>query len=355
MAKPTLLIISLGELGSSLLESIARTEIFDTIIVASRDLTKAQQRANNALIGAGLEGFFPKIRAEALDVGSPDFVAKLRAINPDHIFSAPSLLPWWKVDESKVKLPFAGYMALHLSLMAKFRDQIAAADTGAFWIGASFPDVINTVLNRTGYGPDCGIGNVQEPIAKIQAGVAQALNCAPQEVCVQLVAQHAFEYYVLNDDCPEQLPPYLMKVTVGDRDVTEIANQILRAPFPFPYDLGFNRVTASAGIAALRALTAVRKTSVHLPGIGAHIGGYPALASRSGVEISLPPEWSMEQAMATNEASLKWDGIEAVTSDGTVHFTAETSHALFKLLGQKIETLTIARAEHQAKALLAAL
>ena len=63
----------------------------------------------------------------------------------------------------------------------------------------------------------------------------------------------------------------------------------------------------------------------------------------------------MEQAIAINETSLKWDGISAVDPDGTVHFAQDTSKALFKLLGQKIETLTVANAEAQANSLLAAL
>ena len=94
MNKPCLLFISMGELATHLLEAVARSDIFDTIVVASRDLKKAKKRANNALLGAGVEGFFPRIISEKLDVYSNDFSAKLKEIKPDFIFSAPSLLPW---------------------------------------------------------------------------------------------------------------------------------------------------------------------------------------------------------------------------------------------------------------------
>jgi hypothetical protein len=355
LPKPSLLIISLGELGTNLLEATTRSGIFDRIIVASRSQPKAQARANNAIIGAGIEGYFPKIEAVSLDLENPDAVKHLSQINPDYIFTAPSLLPWWKLDNSHAHLPFATFTALHLSLMAKFRDLIACADINALWIGASFPDVINAVLNRTGFGPDCGIGNVQEPIPKIQAAVAQRLNCAPQDVKIHLVAQHAFEYFVLNDGPADVLPPYLLKASVQGRDVTDIAQQVLTQPFPFPYDLHFNRVTASAGLMALRALTATTPTATHLPGIGKLIGGYPVLASRAGITLDLPHEWSLDQAVAVNDTSLKWDGIEMVTSDGTIVFTKETRKALFGLLGRQVETLTVSDAAEQAKALLSAL
>lgn len=355
MTKPSLLILSLGELGTNMLEAVARSDLFGTIIVASRSRAKAQERANNAIIGAGAEGFFPEIVAEELDFNTPGSAQKIRDIAADYLFTAPSMLPWWKVDDVKAELPFAGCTALHLSLMARLRDRLAEADNKAFWIGASYPDVINAVLNRTGYGPDCGIGNVQEPIAKIQRHVARRKSCAPQDVKVHLVAQHAFEYYVLNAETYEVLPPHLMKATVAGEDVTQIAVEALRQPFPFPYDLHFNRVTASAGIQALRALTSSTPVHTHLPGIGKHVGGYPVSASTGGIAFGLPPEWSLQQAITANEASLVWDGIEAVTDNGTIVFTEKTRAALHNLFGHSYETLAVETAEAQARALLTSL
>ena len=355
MNKPTLLLISMGELATHLLEAVARTDIFDTIVVSSRDLEKAKKRANNAVLGAGVEGFFTRIIAEKLDVHSNDFSLRLREIAPDFIFSAPSLLPWWKLAPDGNNMPFAGYTALHLSLMQKFRNRIAESGVNSVWIGASFPDVINAMLNRTGFGPNYGIGNVQEPIAKIQLGVGRLLNCSPNDVEVKLVAQHAFEYFVLNDHKPEKLPPYLLKATVSEKDVTQIAEDVLREVFPFPYDLHFNRVTASSGLVALHALTGETESSIHLPGIGTLVGGYPVRVDKSSITIDLPDEWSLEQAITVNEASLKWDGIDEMAQDGTIVFTVETQKALRKLLGKNIETLSTETAQDQANDILHAL
>lgn len=355
MSKPTLLIISLGELGTNMLEAVSRTDLFETVFVASRSLVKAQERANNAAIGAGLESHFPDLRAIELDINSSDAALKIRHLNPNYIFTAPSLMPWWKLDDKASALPFASFTALHLSLMATFRDVIDKSGTDAFWIGASFPDVINAVLNRDGFGPDCGIGNIQEPIPKIQAAVAARLKCPPQDVDIRMVSQHAFEYYVLNNECPKTLPPYLLKATVGERDVTEIAEGVLRNSYPFPYDLHFNRVTASAGLAALRALVSPSRSAIHLPGIGKLIGGYPVQASRSGIEIDLPAAWTMEQAVAVNEASLSWDGIDTVEPDGTILFSKDTKEALYSFTGAITDKLSISTATSQAKMLLKAL
>jgi hypothetical protein len=355
LTKPILLILSLGELSTALLESVARSDLFSKIVVGSRSRLKAMQRANNAMIGAGIEGYYPMIEAEQFDIDQPSFVHNLRQVNPDIIFTAPSLMPWWKLDGSdKPSLPFAGYMSLHLSLMAKFRDRIGEANIRARWIGGSYPDVINPVLNRSGFGPDCGIGNVQEPIPKLKAGVARHLGCSPLAVSIHLVAQHAFEYYVLNQDVGQVLPPYLLKATVNEQDHTALANRILREPFPFPYDLHFNRVTASAGLVALRALTSPTDMEIHLPGVKDLVGGYPVTVSRSKIEISLPPEWSLKQAVDANTQSLKWDGIELIENDGTVVFTEETQQAFHKLLGKSFERLNLSNVHAQANDILAA-
>ena len=99
-------------------------------------------------------------------------------------------------------------------------------------------------------------------------------------------------------------------------------------------------LTVFSGLVALRALVGETERLIHLPGIGTLVGGYPVRAGKSRITIDLPDEWSLEQAIAVNEASLKWDGIDEMTKDGTIVFTVETQKALRKLLGKTIETET---------------
>jgi hypothetical protein len=51
---------------------------------------------------------------------------------------------------------------------------------------------------------------------------------------------------------------------------------------------------------------------------------YPARASQAGIVFDLSGEWSMQQAIAINEASLPWDGIENMTEYETLFFTYGT-------------------------------
>ena len=167
MSRPSLLLISMGELATHLLEAVARTDVFDTIVVASRDLEKAKKRTNNAVLGAGIEGFFPRIVAEKLDVHSNDFSTRLREIKPDFIFSAPSLLPWWKLAPDGIDIPLQPCI---YHLCRNLETELHNLVSTPFGLEHLFQ------IKNDG-GPDYGIGNVQEPIAKIQIGIGQELNC----------------------------------------------------------------------------------------------------------------------------------------------------------------------------------
>lgn len=349
----TLLIIALGELGTNMLEAVSRANLFERIFVASRSKAKAVQRVNNALIGAGIEGFYPHLEPVSLDAEDPAFVRQIKAIGPDVIFSAPSLLPWWKVpDGLSSSLPFAGYTALHLAPMVTLRNRLAEADLDATWIGAAYPDVINSALSRSGYGPAFGIGNVQEPIPKIKAGIGLRRGIPARDVSVRLVAQHAFEYYAMREQGCSHLPPHLLMAEAGGVDVSAIGEEVLAEPFPFPFDLHFNRVTASAGLVALRALLSSHPQEIHLPGCMGLPGGYPVKVSRDGITLDLPECWTVEQAIDVNERSLSWDGVATIEGDGTIHYTDETSRALHELTGELLTCVSPETVWKQAKLLL---
>lgn len=352
----TLLIVSLGELGTNVLEAAGRSGLFERIVVASRSVEKARARINNALLGCGIDGFFPRFEAVGFDFNEPASVAALRSIAPDIVFCAPTLLPWWKVggldgaaETPAEKVPFGGYVSLQLAPMAMFRSRLAEAGIDTHWIAASFPDVVNPSLARSGLGPCCGIGNVREPVAKIQALLGGRLGVTPAQVEVRLVAQHAFEYAVFQAEPAAELPPYLLEVVVDGKDCTAMGREALRTPFPFPFDLHFNRITASAAIDAMRALLHPAPVRTHLPGVLGLVGGYPVRVANGQIDLDLAAHWSKAQAIAINESSLRWDGVECIEADGTIVFTDETTRALHILTGATIAQVHPDNAAEQAR------
>ncbi len=356
-----LLLISLGSLGGMILEAAARAGDFDEIVVASRSPGRAQKKVNNARIGGAIEGRFPAITCVPFDLHAEDAPARLARIAPDVALAAPSMMPWWVLDTLEGEIgakaravPFAGFMACHLAPVARLRDAWAASGLACPWINASYPDVINAVLARTGPAPLCGVGNVVEAIPKFRFVIAEALGAEPGRIAIKLVAQHALEYYIYSDGQAAERPPYLLEATLDGRDVSHLAGDAVYSAFPVPYELDFNLYTVSAAMIALPALVSDDWTPTHVPGPEGLVGGYPVALSRQGLRLDLPAAWTRAEAETVNHASMRFDGVADIEADGTVVYTDETAAALGHLLGRRVECLRLADAPALADELRAA-
>ncbi|MDH3229299.1 MAG: hypothetical protein OEN55_05870 [Alphaproteobacteria bacterium] len=358
-----LLLISLGQLTGHILEAVARSGAFREIVVAGRSPAHGIAKTNLARIGAAIEGRFPSIEFRQIDVNDLGTGAKIHAISPDVALAAPSMLPWWKLDqlrgpkaEAARSMPFAGWLACHLAPMLAVRRAWADSGLDVPWVGASYPDVVNAILHRTGAGPVCGVGNVDEIVPKIRLSVAAATGCEPAAVDIRLVAQHALEYFVYREAeaTAAEAPPFLIEATVDGRDVSEIARAALFRPCPIPYDLDFNRLTASSALDLLGALAGRRDIRTHVPAPDGLVGGYPVRVRAGAVALDLPVEMDRAQAVASNLASLPWDGLQSIAEDGTAVFTETTAVSLHALLGRAIDALHPRDAPAMARALVAA-
>lgn len=345
-----LALVSLGVLGGALLEAVARRGVFEEILIATRNVEGAIAKANNARIGAALEGRYPNISVVSFDMHAADAASRIAEFGADVVFCTPSMMPWWKLgrlDGARRDLvrnaPFACFTACHLAPMLAFREAWSKAGGTGHWVSASSPDVVNPVLALTGEGPVCGTGNVAEVIPKIRFGLARELDARPEDFDVRLVAQHAFEYYCYHEVQvePEDAPPFLLQACFEDRDLSLIAEEGLFVPYPIPYDLDFNLITVSATLPVLEGLCSVAVTRTHAPAPNGLPGGYPVKVSAEGVELDLAPDWAEEQAVAVNRAGFPFDGIENLEDDGTVVFTGPAVTALEEITGRRVERMRV--------------
>ena len=252
-------------------------------------------------------------------------------------------------------VPFGGFVAAHLAPVQRLRAAWAASGCMGHWVNGSYPDVVNAILHATGPGPVTGVGNVVESVPKVRFAAADALGVEPGAVEVRLVAQHAVAYHFYAETRAARTPPFLLEVTHQGRDVTEAVRPHLFAPFPIPYEMDFNLLTASAAAVLLPALLAARGRATHVPGPRGLVGGYPVRVSRRGVTLDLPAGWTLAEARATNERAMATEGIGEIGTDGTVHFTDAAAAALAALLGRPVPSLRPADAETLAGELGAAL
>jgi hypothetical protein len=360
-----LVLVSLGSLAGDMLEMIARAGVVDEIVVASRNAAHGRKKVNSARVGAGILGKFPAIRFEAFDFNAPGAGAALARLEPDLVISAPSLMPWWAVAalegraaEAARAMTFAGWIACHIAPMLAFREAWADSRLACPWVNASYPDVVNAVLARTGAAPLCGVGNVEEIVPKARIAAAAAVGGRAEDIEARVVVPHAAEYMVYAEDVTRDPPPVLVHAIWrgpgGGRDVSAEARAGLFAPMPIPYRMDFNLLTASAATKLVPALLGPTPTLCHVPGPMGMVGGYPVQAGHRTVALDLAPGWTIDGARRVNEGALVHDGIAGVSADGTVAFTDATRAGLKRLIGRDVATLAPHDAARLAAELLAA-
>ena len=324
-----ILIIGLGGLGSVLLELLARSSLSRRLVVGSRNRLHGIECCNLAKLGAQAQGYDPDIEFTQLDLDNPQATAKtIRGISPDIIVCTATRQSWWIPQQlpapqaSRFKSAgFGLWLPLHLDLPIALMRILHSADYRGLTLIAPFPDVVNCILDRMGLSPTCGIGNVDEIATKVRGLAAVKLAAPIDEVTVSLVGHHALEKCAF-DGSPEPVP-YILRVDRNGRDVTKEveATELLMQPFKLPKGPPTHFLTAGSAVRLITALGSDCSVRLHAPGPNGLPGGYPVLASKSGVTVPEIDGLSLPDAIDVNEQSHKFDGIELIEKDGSVVFT----------------------------------
>jgi len=374
-AKPTIMLIGLGGLGSVVLELLAREEGLGRIIVGSRNAARGTARCNLARLGAMAQGYAPDISFLPLDLNDKDAVAEMvHREAPDIILSTATMQTWWlpdllpPVQAAAIKgAGFGVWLPVHLTLTLKLMEALREAAYPGVTLTAPFPDVVNCVLGRLESGngldlaPTCGVGNLDEIVPKVRLLAAQRLGAPPDAVRVLLVGHHALNAAVFGEGArsetfaQREIPPYFLRVECRGQNVTEAigADELLLAPYPLPPGPASHFLTAGCTVRLIRAFLSDSETLLHAPGPNGLPGGYPIIVSSSGVRPVLIEGLTLAEAVAINERSHRFDGIERIETDGTVVFCPEAADVLRIELGYDCDQLAPDESEERAKELIA--
>ncbi|MBW2055917.1 MAG: hypothetical protein JRH07_03845 [Deltaproteobacteria bacterium] len=360
--RPTILLVGLGDLGGVVLDRLAGEEGFGRIVVASRNSTRGIARCNLARLSALAEGHSIPICFTPLDINDRKAVVRtVRREAPQIILLTATMQTWWLPDllppEQAARIKSAGFgvwLPVHMTLTMKFMEALQEMAYGGIILTAPFPDVVNCVMGRLGLAPTCGLGNVEEIVSKVRLLASERLEEPLESVHVILVAHHALQPAAFGEAFKE-VPPHFLRVEVDGRDVTEQirAEELLLAPYPVPPGRAIHSLTAGCTMSLVRALLSQDRKELHVPGPGGLPGGYPVLVSREGVEIAPIEGIGLEEAVAINERSHRFDGIERIEDDGTVVFCPEAVQILRTELGYDCRVLRPQEAEERALELIA--
>lgn len=342
MSRHTVLLVGLGHLGGVVLELLARDSAVGRIVACSRRRERGEARCNLARLGSLAQGREPHVDYLQLDLAERDRLAEtIHRLAPDLILHTASMQTWWLTEllpeaaaEPLRRARFGLWLACHLAPCLLLMDAVVAADFRGPVLTAPFPDVVNCILGRLGRAPTSGVGNVDEIANKLRLVAAARLRAEPEAVEVLLVAHHALEPAAFGGRVGE-IPPYFARVLHrgralgGELDVDEL----LLTPYPLPAGAAWAFLTAGSTLRLIRALLGEVEILLHAPGPHGLPGGYPVRVGGGRIEAAAVDGLTLEEAIAINERSHPFDGIERIEPDGTAVLVDETAEIARRELG----------------------
>ena len=366
MARPTLMMIGVGDLGGHVLEMICRAPGHRRIITADINEEWGIRKTNIARYGASQIGYYPDLEFTKIDLfhieQSAEIIAKYQ---PDVIYSAATLQSWWVINTLPKEVfdeldlaRFGPWLPQHLTIVWKLMQAVKLSGVPAKVINSAFPDACGPVLKSRGLQPDVGIGNVANPVPAIRYLIAEQLGLKLHDVTIYFACQHYVSHYIPRFGTAGNAPYYL-KAYVGGRDVTkDVDIEKAFAEMPKKGRRAGGRdgqiLTASSASAVILAMLDDTGDFTHAPAPDGLPGGYPVKVDRSGATVALPNDITLEEAIEINEKGQKADGIESIDpKDGTVRYCDWSIDITKRMFGYDVRTMKLEEVEEVSKELTA--
>jgi len=357
----TLMMFGVGDLGGWALEFLARREGLGTIVACDLREDWGTMKVDCAAAGAGQEGYCKVMKFEKCDVSDIDRTAELiKKYDPDVIYSGLTLFGWAamrvipKAVGPKYHKATALIAPINVPLLHKLMKAIKKSGVKVQVVNNAYPDIVNPVLYKGGYPVLVGGGNLDNIVGEIRRKISVAQNVPIREVTVYFIAEHAVNVLGTRTGIP-----YFFKVLVGDRDITSkvdvdslISDRLIKSPVDQSSWLNHPAIAASA-VRNIMAIINDTNEFAHAPGPSGLPGGYPIRIGAKGVEVVLPEEVSMEQAIKINTDGMKCEGVEEIKDDGTLVFTDEAAGICKELYGLDSKEIRLADMEDAGKEMLA--
>ena len=363
MARSTIMMIGIGDLGGHVLEMLARAPGSHRIITADINEEWGYRKTNIAAFGAAQMGFYPELEFVKVDLYNPDQTAEtISRFRPEIIYSAVSLQSWWVINtlpnEVFEKLDiarFGPWLPMHLTLVYKLMQAVKQTGLDIKVINSAFPDATHPVLDKVGLAPTIGIGNVANPVPAIRASIAHRLGRPLKDVTLYLFAQHYVSHYLPRFGTAGEAPYYL-KVMLDGEDITgDLDIDAVFADIPTRFRRPGGRdgqiLTASSAVTITLAMADDTGDCTHAPGPSGLPGGYPVRVDKTGGSVILPKELMLEEAIRINEDGQRYDGIDRIDDDGTVHYTESSVTIMKEMLNYDSKLMKLEDTEAQSEEL----
>ena len=358
------MLIGLGDLGFHILQFLARVPNVGKIVVADINEYSGLVKTRDAIFGAAHQGFYPEIRFMPMDMSDIDETVEiLTEERPNVICNATSLMSWWVrhtlPGETFRRLEEAGsgpWIPMHLTLTNYLMQAVQRSGIETHVVNCSFPDGVNPILGKVGLAPTVGGGNIALLVPPVQMVVAEKLKVPMRSVRVFLIGHHSVVTTGMR-------APFWVKIIVDDEDVTELfphgelRSLVVKSRSRGMSQAGWSgpppqQATASCFLQNILAIYFDTGELLHVSGPKGLPGGYPVHLSSAGVEVFIPKELTLADAIKINEEGAKFDGIERIKKDGTLVLTEQSSRIMREVLGYECEEFSIEESAVRAKELV---
>ena len=267
------------------------------------------------------------------------------SIQPDLILNTATLQTYWIFDELpqpiRAGINSAGvgpWTSLHMYPVYKLMKAIKLSDCNAFVINTAFPDAVNPALKTLNLSPDSGAGNLANLVpAIIEAARIQCPEVNDDVIYCKFTGHHS---------CSNSMPsfghtrgaPYSLNFYVNGDDITSRFD-ISRIGQDIKHKLPRTRgkegmwVTGSSVVNLIKSVLSEDYVETHAPGIDGLPGGYPVLAGKGSIKLSLPETLDQATAIKINEDGQKYDGIEEISPEGYLNYTERSSQIIEDVTG----------------------
>lgn len=337
------LMVGVGDVGSHILEFIARDDSQMEWIVGDIDEERAKLACNNAEIGAAHHGKHPAFRPIKVDLLNIEETANfIQNEKPTVVINCTVLHTWHLIrqlpEDLYTKISSAGlgaWLPCQLTLGMNLAKAIKESGESPYYINTSLSCLTNPVMGKIGLAPTIGIGNVDLIAPAVVTYVSQQMGIHRSKIDLRLVCHH--QHWVYPREAGYQPgAPYFLKIMIDGEDVTkdfDTDKVMYDSVKLYPEGISFTTVSASSTIKNVKAMIFDEGLQTHSPGPNGLPGGYPVKLNANGAEVTLPEEITLEEAIRMNEESGKLDSIEEIQDDGTVVFTDYAYEIMKETLG----------------------
>ena len=319
-------IFGLGDLGRRLLARLCSELIACELLICGRlrpsvvEIIQREHRTHSS------------IRFISIDLTNVSRVEELlRKEMPHLVVQCASLLSPWHLHENPSRVSnlligagFAAQLSAQLVIPYSVMTAARAVDFRGHIVNCSFPDAVNTILGRIGLAPTIGIGNVAMIEHRVLAAMSEGERLTYK--FARVLAHHSQVAPSMKSTAPADRNSW-PRIFLGEDGIPSDEHAYRSPPLMLNRDL--NSLTCQSAIPLLASLLpegSELRTSA--PGPFGLPGGYPIHVKDQKIELDLPPGWNIHEATRLQRMAARMDGIEEITSDGTVCYTADAASTL---------------------------